>query len=173
MKKVMSFALFLVICLSVHAQPSEVVILKKHELKLDVAYILLATAKLEYEYLPNDWSSLGVVAFVNFPAGIFNDNEPLFKTQLLGFYRLYFGYKPSAGIFLEGNAGMTSGYWSNYMKTENGKYLAPSAGIALGWKYASRSNFVMDIFLGLGNIFGEYSGPGMYPRLGICLGKRF
>jgi len=173
MKKIIiSLGLILVWYLQINAQTVETNCLSRNELKLDVAYILAFMVKVEYEYLLNDWSSVGAVGFINTLGFLDNNYYPLYQTQLLGFYRLFLGNKPAAGLFFEGNTGLTSGYRSNYMKNPSGKYFAPCIGIALGWKYVSQKNLVFDLFLGFGKIYGN-SGPENYPRLGICFGKRF
>lgn len=160
MNKIVSTALLLVIGWQVSAQTDEMSILKRHELKLDIGYLLTGTLKGEYEYLLNDWSSVGASA-------IYNNSDAEFKAQVVGTYRLYFDTQPVSGFFLEGNAGVivADEYWYG------SNNLMVGAGIALGWKYyIPQPSIVLDLFLGVGRLFGN---EGTYPRVGICIGKRF
>ena len=150
--------------------------LQRNELKLDVAYLLDATIKIEYEYYLNEWSSIGLAGFFNFG----KPNEIMFRTQLLATYRLYFGRQPLSGFFVEGNFGVTSGK-SNEERiitiglkpTFDYPYTAFGLGIGLGRKYyIPKSGVTLDLLSGFGRMFGKNSF-GFYPRLGICVGKRF
>ena len=170
-KNILVFALLLVAGLRTNAQEQEISNLKKNELKVDVAFILGATLKVEYEHLLNDWSSLGAMTAYNF-SGDFSD----MRFQMLGFYRLYFGKQPVTGFFLEENMGITSVDYYQYVypyderKTTNTSF---GVGIAIGWKWhIAQSNIVLDIFGGAGRLFTENSDRA-YPRMGICVGKRF
>ena len=172
-KNILVIALLLVAGLHTNAQEQEISNLKKNELKVDVAFILGATLKVEYEHLLNDWSSLGAMTAYNFSEDNFSD----MRFQMLGFYRLYFGKNPITGFFLEGNMGITSVDDYQYIypsydarKTTNTAF---GVGIAIGWKWhIAQSNIVLDIFGGAGRLFTENSDRA-YPRMGICVGKRF
>ena len=153
-----------------NAQEQEIFNLAKNELKADVAYILGATLKVEYEHLLSDWSGLGAMVSYNFSGNDFLD----YRFQMLGLYRLYFGKQPVSGFFLEGNMGIISGnYDSHYHYYTHKTYTTFGMGIALGLKWhINKSNIVLDIFGGAGRMFNENS-IGAYPRVGICVGKRF
>jgi hypothetical protein len=145
---------------------------KRNEVKVDVAHLLFATLKVEYEYLLNDWSGAGAAALYNF-----TKDSPFseIRSQLVGFYRLYFGKQPVSGFFLEGNMGLISyeGYNYNYQYNNYNISTSFGVGIALGRKWHNeRSNIVLDIFVGLGRTFNK-EHEIVYPRLGICVGKRF
>jgi hypothetical protein len=158
------------------AQVSETASFARHELKMDLTYLLVLPAfKVEYEYLLNTESSIGVSAMVN----PLRDN-PLHKYQFLGFYRLYFGEKPGSGFFLEGNMGITAidrwrlvnhhPVWENKAKF--------GLGIAVGKKFVTQSGVVVDLFVGVGRILETeskdiYNDRKLYPRVGITVGKRF
>ena len=96
---------------------------------------------------------------------------------MLGLYRLYFGKQPVNGFFLEGDMGIISGNYDNYVYTFpydiRKTYISFGVGIALGWKWhIEKSNIVLDIFGGAGRLLSE-KHDGVYPRMGICVGKRF
>ena len=168
-KSILVVAMLLVACWRANAQED----LAKNELKADVAYIILdGTLKVEYEHLLNEWSGLGAMAAYNLSGDNFN-----MRFQMLGFYRLYFGKQPVSGFFLEGNMGITTRnnyQYINYHPYEVRKTTtAFGVGIALGWKWhIEKSNIVLDIFGGSGRLFNSNSNE-IYPRVGICVGKRF
>jgi len=177
MKKITIIAVLLALTWQANAQQerSEVPLENRHEIKLDPAHLIAGTLRIDYEYLLNDWSSVGLGVFYNFSRT--NDYGTYYRTKFLGFYRLYFGRRPSSGFFLEGNLGVVSGFysdwWSSY-PSNRGDFTAFGTGIALGWKwYIPRAGIVLDVFGGGGRLFGGDDRPNMYPRFGISVGKRF
>jgi len=174
-KKITLLALLLILSWQTNVWASEIKepeTFKRHEIKLDVAYLLYGGAKVEYEFLLTPWSSIGAVGLIDL-----NSGYRYYKTQALGLYRLYFGKKPNTGLFIEGNIGVTTGSYDDYYwawdRKEN--YTAFSVGIALGWKFYiphPQSSVVLDIFVGAGRLFPE-DYYKIYPRVGICIGMRF
>ena len=165
MKKI-TLILLLALSWQAYSQIPERNIVAKHEMKIDMAYLLSPAFKLEYENLLNEGNSWGIVGFANIA------NNPTFAYQLLGFYRLYFGKSFASGFFLEGNFGVTGGHrYGSWSQSDD--YAAAGAGIALGWKLVTEKGVVLDLFAGLGRLFENNFDPGVYPRMGICLGKRF
>ena len=178
MKKIALIALLFALSWQTYAQNFEDPNFKRNELKFDVVHLLLPAIKLEYEYFRNDWSSFGAVGLISFSSD--SDNDIFFtnlKSQLLGFYRLYFGKNPMRGFFLEGNLGISSGTYEHrsgglFSPRETKPYTAFGVGIALGWKFhIPKSDVVLDIFSGMGRLF--HDDAGFYQRVGICVGKRF
>ena len=168
-KQALIIALLLVFAWQARAQTSETPSIKRNELKIDVAYLIGSALKMEYEYFLNDWSSIGIVGLYNFGS---SENQ-IYKAQALGKYRLFFGKQTMSGFFLEGNFGVTSGK-TLHMIYPRLEYTAFGAGIALGCKWhIPKSNVVMDVFGGLGRLFGKHYTAEVYPRVGICVGKRF
>jgi hypothetical protein len=177
MKKITLIALLFAFSWQANAQNSETPDLKRNELKLDVVHVLFKVAKIEYEYWLNDWSSVGVVGFYNFGSGLLNGGEPLWRTKVLGTYRLYFGKNPMQGFFLEGTAGIVSGSVSDgwFSSSTHTKYTAFGVGVAVGWKwYIPQSGITLDLTYGLGRLLHDNEdAPPVYLRMGICVGKRF
>ena len=110
---------------------------------------------------------------------LYNFNSPdelYYRTQVLGTYRLFFGKIPMSGFFLEGNFGLISGRYDpadSWWPREYKPYTAFGMGLALGWKFhIPKSSIVLDLFAGAGRLIGD-DNPGGYPRMGICVGKRF
>ena len=174
MKKITLFALLFALTWQTNAQTSEISLQKRNELKLDVAYLLLSTVKVEYEYLLSDWSSMGLVASHNFSSGIIAKTFNPWRTHVLGFYRLYFGSSPTSNFFLEGGLGITSGETSSlFGLITPEKYTAFGANIAIGWKWhIEKVGISVDFIYGIGRLFHN-EHPRIYPRAGICVGKRF
>ena len=172
MKKITLIVLSLSLTWQINAQTSENFLQKRNELKLDVAYFFVPALKIEYEFLLNNWSSIGLYAFHNFRSA------PIFKNQILGNYRVYLGLLPDkGGFFIEGNLGLFHGYNSwDLFEPYPKNHTAFGIGFALGWKwYIRKSDIVFEIFAGTGGLFSnnDRSNGRGYPRLGICVGKRF
>ncbi|MDR1951132.1 MAG: DUF3575 domain-containing protein [Bacteroidales bacterium] len=178
MKKIMLIALLFALSWQANAQISEIPDFKRNELKLDVIYILFSTVKVEYEHWLNDWSSVGVVGFYNFGSGFLNGGEPLWRSKVLGTYRLYFNKNPMQGFFLEGTAGIISGSTvDNWLGGTPKRYTAFGAGVAIGWKwFIPQSGVTLDLTYGLGRMFVDSSNEDVVPiylRVGATVGKRF
>jgi hypothetical protein len=174
MKKITLIALLLVMSWQINAQSENISDFDRNELKLDVVHILFSMVKAEYEYWLNDWSSIGLVGLYNFGSGLFNGGEPLWRTKVLGTYRLFFSKNPMQGFFLEGTAGIISGSTvDTWLGGKPEKYTAFGAGIAIGWKwYIPKSGITLDLTYGAGRLFNN-DDPLFYPRMGVCVGKRF
>jgi hypothetical protein len=179
MKKITSIALLFALNWQICAQNAETSNLKRNELKLDISHLLVPAIKIEYEYFLNEMSSLGVAGLHNF--GTFAWGGLGYTTQLFGTYRLYVTNLPMYGFFLEGHLGLVSGKYDERViwptQPKEISYSAFGMGIALGWKfYIPKSGITLDLFSGLGRMFGEnipHLLEGLYPRAGICIGKRF
>ena len=135
--------------------------------------------RIEYEYLLNNWSSVGLSAFHNFMYDYPMFYYPMFKNQILGTYRVYFGLLPDiGGFFIEGNLGLFYGHnsWDVFFQPRPKNHTAFGVGFSLGWKWhIKKSDTVWDFFVGTGRLFSnnDISNGRGYPRFGICVGKRF
>ena len=98
------------------------------------------------------------------------------------YFRWFFGgdaanlQKYGAGFFIEANGGLFS-VDSDELFYENGAYgsrseteMGAGLGLALGWKYLTRNNWVGELYFGAGR---DFVNDGAYPRMGITIGKRF
>lgn len=151
--------------------------LKRNELKVNLPISIFASyPELDYERLLN--SDISVGASLGFRAS--NDQEYPLKFSLVPHFRWFFGgsyasmQKVAAGFFIELNSALftrddidvytESGY---SQKTKFGA----GAGLAIGWKYVSKNNWVGELYLGGGRDFvnSDYG----YARVGISIGKRF
>ena len=167
MKKILT-VLLLSICWQLYSQDLGA----KHEVKLDLPYILATAAKLEYEQIFSEGTTFGV-------SGLYHFNDYYNITyHLLGFYRWYFGKEPISGFFLEANTGLFGGTYESWIskigfeEKEKVDYTSFGAGVALGWKFVTDTGIVLDVFGGAVRITND-KGPEAFPRLGVCIGKRF
>jgi hypothetical protein len=176
MKKVVLLALLLALSWQVHAQNLENIdFTKRHELKLDAAYLIGGSLKMEYEYWLGEFSTVGAVGFYNF-----SSEEPDYRAQILATFRLFFSNNQRKGFFFEYNLGVTSGKHYEYgypYESKHKSYAALGMGLAIGWKFhIPQNNVTLDLFGGVGRLFDEKENstrPNFYPRVGVLLGKRF
>lgn len=145
--------------------------LPKNELKLNLAYGLVGILEINYEYILENDFGIGLAANYSFR------DEPNFQYQFIPYFRFYPMVKMrGAGFFVEANAAVmaivnqdyTDGSGSSQGETSVGGGL----GLATGFKFLSRNNYIAEFYIGAGTVFGDYNTE-LYPRLGITMGKRF
>lgn len=148
-----------------------------HELKLNVGTAVCTYPEIEYEFITPSEFSAGLAAFFS----LWNSEDRDMEFQLTPFGRVYFGKKQGAGAFLELNAALliqndNKSYWDERTGQSfqvRRKYLAGGMGLAAGYKWVTKNNFVIQLFGGAGRVYGKYKAIGVYPRAGVTLGKRF
>lgn len=111
-------------------------------------------------------------------------------SQILPFYRMYFGKKYGAGFFVEGFVPITStkDYYYNYVYNEYGSFsynepkrrTTVGIGIGLGGKWVTRNNIVFEVSGGLARRFGSnydnydfYDGDNLTGKGMLGIGYRF
>lgn len=149
------------------------VLFKRNEFKLNLPMtIFVSTPEISYEYILQEDLSLGATANVNL--GDENENTNFI---VMPYARWFFGgshdsmQKYAAGFFIEANVALV-GYEKEIMTVPNTSKedkVGLGAGVAIGWKYVTKNNWIGEIFFGGGKIFQD----GGYPRIGITIGKRF
>lgn len=168
---------------SVSAQNLERNGANKNEVIINTLYLFGGYAELSYERALSNKSALGISI-----GGMLGSPKPNYATDILTskfaltpYYRYYFGRKPSAGFFVEGNSIIASR--ESYTKERN--EWGFGIGIGIGAKISFENSWSAGFVLGGGSHFnqqrsdGQYGEwdivdfPDMYPRLGIALGKRF
>jgi len=151
-----------------------------NELRINLMMAILGLPELNYERYISDNMGVGLAVAVSL------DKVENVSTRYLftPFYRLYFGNKKASGFFIEGNMAM-----AGQKQTINNTYYDQNGvayqtvvstrsttnigfGAAIGAKFLARNGFIGEVFVGGGRLFGE-SIDQAYPRVGICLGKRF
>ncbi|HBG42871.1 hypothetical protein [Limibacterium fermenti] len=151
---------------------------KLNEVKLNlVTTIFGAYPEISYERILDSDISVGVAAGIGFDEDLYD-----MRFALTPHFRWFFGgaYKSlekiGSGFFIEANGAVfsreyddsdyNSDVWNNTTDTKTGAGL----GLAIGWKYLSKNNWVGEVFLGAGR---DFVNDGAYPRTGITIGKRF
>jgi hypothetical protein len=174
MKKLV-LPLFLLFFVFVNSQEK----ISRNEIKLNALYSVAGIPEISYEYILNDESSLGASILFS----IDNDNDILFA--FTPNYRYYFGKKRAAGFFAEtfGMLNITREYiyilyvpypdapapQTNLNETNTDFAL----GFAIGGKFITKKEFLLEIYIGVGRNLFNSSNDGGVPRIGITLGKRF
>lgn len=155
-----------------HLAKDDPIALRANEVKLNIATTIFGLyPEISYERIINEDFSVGG------SAGIGLNNDYMLKFAITPYARWFFGgssvnlQKYGAGFFIEANASVLShnDYNSEY-NDRNLDDVGAGLGLALGWKYVSKNNWVGEIYGGAGNDFvNDYA----YPRFGITIGKRF
>lgn len=155
----------------------------KNEIHFNLLSSVLGLPEINYErFLESNFSvGMSVMASLDAP-----EKQDL-RAAFIPFGRLYFGYGNCEGFYIEGNAAVvnekyrdyyysSSSYSSTYdiqqSVTTLNSYTNFGLGVAVGYKFLTKNNWVGDIFGGAGRIFGD-TNIDAYPRVGISIGKRF
>ena len=175
----------LIITTQVYCQENTVsdqILSGKNEIKINGLFLILGAIEVNYEYLVNDETGLGIDVLV-----VLDNENTDFNYYVSPYYRQYFGKKPAAGFFVEGfgmlnsvkdfvfetttNAeGLTSTIFNN--RIENVTDFA--LGISVGAKFLTKRGFVAQFNLGAGrNLFRNDRNLTIIGKIGISLGYRF
>lgn len=144
-----------------------------NELRINLLMSIAGLPELNYERFIADNMGVGLaVAF-----SLDTPENMSFRSIILPYYRLYFGNKKANGFFIEGNMAIVGQNEISYSYSQDGTSYSHSStnfgfGFAAGEKFLTRNGFIGEVYLGLGRLFGE-SINGVYPRVGVCIGKRF
>jgi len=179
MKKFFILFALAFVSLPTFAQDEPDVSLRNSELKLNALYLIIGALELEYEYILNEESAVGITALVPIDDDI--DDINYFISP---YYRWYFGKKRAAGFFVEGFGMLNSvddevsffEQGSDFPVFRSERITDFALGVGLGAKFITKRNFIAEISLGIGrNLFDsednrdfEIVGKG-----GIKIGYRF
>ncbi|MEP7169455.1 MAG: DUF3575 domain-containing protein [Bacteroidota bacterium] len=175
MKKIIFIFLFV----PLYSFSQEVETFKRNEIKLNVGYLLGAFPEVSYERLINDESGAGISAGININN---NNSDNHFRFGIIPHYRMYFGKKPAAGFFMEGNLAFYSQHVTSYnyytygvtSYYEERNIFGFGAGIGIGGKFLSKKGVIAELLAGWGRNFVNTDHlDNNYPRFGISVGKRF
>lgn len=151
-----------------------------NELRINLLMAIIGLPELNYERYFSDNMGVGMAVAVSLEKTSNMSTRAVFTP----FYRLYFGNKKASGFFIEGNMAVEGQKQinSNYSYDQYGNAYPTIVstrfttnfgfGAAIGEKFLARNGFVGEVYLGGGRLFGE-SIDQAYPRIGVCLGKRF
>lgn len=157
---------------------------KKNEIKFNLPTAIFGSfPEITYERIISEDFTIG--ASVGFSV----ESESSYAEMdfmAIPYARWFFGgntkamQKYAAGFFIEANAAVVSGKKDVYYAEKPGgkeqkrygdDYTGVGLGVAIGWKKVTKSNWVGEIFLGVGKQMTSHSEA--YPRVGITIGKRF
>lgn len=154
--------------------------IKNQEIRFNVPLAIYGLPELSYERIVEENMGLGVsLSFaVDKPRDYMTDKGIPERWIICSYYRLYFGEKQARGFYVEGNMALASqkelnGY--DYLTSKNLPSRTTTGfgfGAALGVKLITKNGYVGDFYAGWGRLFGD-NIYNSYPRLGICLGKRY
>ncbi len=147
---------------------------KKNEIRVNLLGTILGQAEVNYERFIENNFGLGLVTSIS----LLDEFDSNYHSLFLVYGRLYFGNtKPCTGFYIEGNTGLTLHESINYNTntqtySPNGFYGGLGLGVAAGYKFLTKNNWVGELSLGIGRIYFNNT-DGAYPRVGITIGKRF
>lgn len=184
MKKHAMLAFVLLVSLSAFSQKTHRVLgwkitkdIPQNELKLNLGTSIFGSfPEISYERILSTDMSVGASVGVGLDPDIYPYNF-----AFTPYFRWFFGgnskslEKYGAGFFIEANGSILSQKQNYYnfndgSTKDNGSELGAGLGLALGWKYLTHSNWVGEIYFGGGR---DFVNDGVYPRIGISIGKRF
>lgn len=154
-----------------------------NELKFNLATTIFGSApEVSYERILDTDISVGA----SLGAG-FNPHDYPIQLHLTPYFRWFFGGnrktmdRAGAVFFIEVNGSLfshkegTRRYeQSNIVLRDNKSQFGAGLGLALGWKYLSKNNWVGELLFGGGrNLADTDSYLDTYPRFAISIGKRF
>ncbi len=149
--------------------------LGQNEIRLNVAYAIFGLPEINYEMYLADNMGIGIACAYSFE----KVEDMRLRYQAMPFARLYFGEKKASGFFIEANMGMIGQQYKGLNYDNAGvardsvrKSFTVGFGAAAGAKFLARNGFIGEVYLGMGRLLGN-SITYAYPRIGICLGKRF
>lgn len=149
---------------------------KLNELKLNLGTSIFGLfPEVSYERVLSEDLSVGG------SAGISLNNEYPLDFTITPYARWFFGgssvnlQKFGAGFFIESNGAVFSQESYNhddlmYEYSSSESEVGAGLGLAIGWKYLSKNNWVGEIYMGGGR---DFVNDSAYPRLGLSIGKRF
>lgn len=155
---------------------------ERHELKVNGLFLILGAIEVDYQYLLNEESAIGLDVLFAF------DDETIDVNYYVSpYYRKYFGKKYATGFFVEAFGmlnsvddytydsyydELTDTYYSNSGYDDNVVDFA--LGIGTGVKLITKRGFIVEIDLGIGrNLFKNDRDFTIIGKGGINLGYRF
>ena len=153
----------------------------KNEIHFNLLTSVLGLPEINYERIMESNFSVGM----SLMASLDPYEKQNLRAAFLPFGRLYFSNEYAAGFYIEANGGLilekSKTYYYDYYSSYSGvmqsaptinTYSNIGLGVAIGYKFLTKNNWVGDIFAGAGRVFGD-SNIDAYPRVGITIGKRF
>ncbi|WP_400076286.1 DUF3575 domain-containing protein [Winogradskyella sp. R77965] len=178
MKNIILLLLMFCSVFNLNAQEEGTDDLKKfgeHEVKINAIMLVVGAVEVGYEYLLNNYSGIGISAFVAYDEELKDDIEYFVSP----YYRYYFGKKYAGGFFLEG-FGMLNRIERDidilFFEDDDENFVTDFAlGIGLGGKWITNGGFFGEVNYGIArNLFNnEESDWDLVGKFGISVGYRF
>ncbi|MBU3743013.1 MAG: DUF3575 domain-containing protein [Sediminibacterium sp.] len=149
----------------------------KNEIRFNMLSSMLGLLELNYERFLSDNSGLGVSTVISLE----NKDNATIRSMAVPYFRVYFGNGFASGAYIEANAAVAREVYPYYTYNSNGMGWSNKTyqyettfglGTSIGYKMVRRNGIVGEFSLGLGRLFGN-SYAELYPRVGICIGKRW
>jgi hypothetical protein len=143
-----------------------------NELRFNLATAIAGLPEINYERIIN--ANMGVGMALG--ASVEQPKNMELRFIALPYCRIYFGEKKAAGFFIEGNMAVVNlkspytAFYTYEKPAESGTNMG--FGAAVGFKFLTRYGVIGEVYLGGGRLFGSSIANG-YPRIGVCIGKRF
>ncbi|MGO4919871.1 DUF3575 domain-containing protein [Maribacter spongiicola] len=171
--------------ISIYSQDveDEIITSEEHqELKINGLFLILGAIEIDYQYLLNEESAIGVdVLFA------YDDENIDVNYYVSPYYRQYFGKKYASGFFVEafGMLNSVDDYtYGSYYDEPTDSYYSSSGyeenvvdfalGIGTGVKLLTKRGFIVEIDAGIGrNLFKNDRDFTIIGKGGINLGYRF
>lgn len=164
---------------SVNAQNETDPSQKNNEIKLNVFTPLLGSFQVGYERHLNHNSSLGLSFHYVFDS---RKNEKDLNYSISQYYRRYFGEKYASGWFVEGFGMFTSIDGKKvYISEDHSAYIENpdvfdfAVGAGGGWKWISKSGFLIEGNVGYGGLLfnAHKTDHKIVSKFGLNVGYRF
>jgi len=177
MKKLFIITLLL-LTVSVFSQEKKENILGKNEFKLNLPALIAGYPEVTYERLLTEETSLGISFGFSINKTNSNDNDSNgnYNFSLIPYYRVYFGDKPHAGFFVDGNAALYSqkAIDGNFFVNKKEGGLGFGLGFDIGKKYKTKKGWVCEVYFGIARTLINTDKLNLiYLRGGIAVGKIF
>ncbi|QTD37413.1 DUF3575 domain-containing protein [Polaribacter batillariae] len=175
MKKILLFAV-LILSIQSYAQETKNKNLGKNEFKVNLAFLIAGYPEITYERLLSNETSFGITMGFSIDNSTNSENNTNYNFSLLPYYRIYFGNKPNAGFFIDGNLALYS------QKQRHGDFFSEDKkggtgfgfGFGIGKKYKTKKGWVGEFSFGLTRtLINKDKINLLYPRFGITVGKIF
>lgn len=146
----------------------------KHEVRLNAIVLVVGAVEINYEYLLNENSGIGLGGFLAYDEDVKEDIEFFISP----YYRYYFGKKYAAGFFLEGFGMLNrTDRDIDFLFEDNYKNFVTdfALGIGLGGKWITKNGFFGEVNYGIArNLFkADESEFDLIGKFGISIGYRF
>ncbi len=148
----------------------------RNEIRVNLLTSVLGLPEINYEHFVEDNFGVGFALQVSAE----NYQDMTLRAGFIPYGRLYFGNQLNAGFFIEGSFGVVAEKFDRYdFNTSTGdpkitviNEINMGVGVSVGYKFLTKNNWVGDVSIGAGRIFGNTIFEA-YPRAGISIGKRF